>query len=122
MMVESVDRAVEFYKDILGFQMVDSVPKGDDSGLLQFAILVKDGLTLMMQDRENMISEYPVLKTEKVQPSITLYISVENLSELFEELKGKCEVLSEIHKTFYGADEFAIRDVDGYVLTFSEAK
>lgn len=118
LMVESVDKSAEFYQETLGFSVVTSVP-GED-GTLQFAILSKDGQYLMIQKRTNLIGECPSLATEKVQPSATLYIMVDDFDELYAALKAKCGILHDVHTTFYGAKEFAVADVDGYVLTFTE--
>jgi len=120
LMVESVDESVAFYQDVLGFSVVASVPSS--SGNLQFAIMAKDDLSLMFQERSNLIEEYPTLATEKVQPSVTLYIIVDNFADLYQELKGTHEILCDIHETFYGAKEFAVADNNGYVLTFAEHK
>lgn len=120
LMVESVDKAIEFYKDLLGFQVIDTVP--GEKNELQFAILVKDDLMLMLDEKNVFMEEYPVLKTDKVQPSISLYITVDNFDVLYEEIKAKHPIYVEIHNTFYGAKEFAITDLDGYVLTFAEYK
>jgi len=118
LMVESVDETVEFYCGKLGFSVQASVP--ESNGKLQFAILIRDSLTVMVQDRETLVEEYPVLNVSKVQPSATLYITVDNFAELYEELKGKCDVLCDVHTTFYGANEFAVKDNNGYVITFVE--
>ena len=120
LMVKSVNKAIDFYKGVLGFTEIATVPGKNDE--LQFAILSKDKFMLMMQERSNLIEEYPVLSTEKVQPSVTLYIAVDNFNELFQEIKSKHPINTEIHTTFYGAREFAITDTDGYVLTFTEDK
>jgi Uncharacterized protein conserved in bacteria len=118
LMVESVERAIKFYQEILGFSVVVSVPGKDVE--LQFAILSKDDLMIMVQEKSNLMKEYPVLAAEKLQPSISLYIKVDNFDALYEEIKEKYSINTEIHTTFYGAREFAIVDADGYVLTFSE--
>lgn len=120
LMVNDVDKAISFYEGILGFSVVTAVP-GKNGGL-QFAILAKDKLMLMMQERSNLIEEYPVLNTDRVHPSITLYIMVDNFDVLYEEIKSKHPINSEVHTSFYGAREFAVTDVDGYVLTFTEHK
>lgn len=120
LMVESVEKSVAFYQDILGFSMVTSVP--GETGGLQFAILTKDGLNLMMQEKSNMIKEYPILNTARVQPSVTLYITVDNFEQAYENIKANHEILNDVHETFYGAKEFAIADINGYVLTFTEQK
>ncbi|MDR1066185.1 MAG: VOC family protein [Clostridiales bacterium] len=118
LMVESVDDSVEFYQNILGFSVVASVP--NESGKLQFAILSKDNLTLMLQDKGNLTEEYPILNTDKVRPSVTLYIMADNFDEFYHELKERHEILRDAHTTFYGSKEFAIADNNGYVLTFAE--
>ena len=119
LMVESVDKAINFYRDILDFTVLVSVPDEND---LQFAILSKDGLSLMLEKRSVLIGEYPVLNTEKVRPSVSLYIMVDNFMELYEELKSRHPIYVELHTSPYGAKEFALTDVDGYVLTFTENK
>jgi len=120
LMVENVSRAAAFYQDILGFSVAVSVP-GKNGGL-QFAILVRDGLSLMMQERENFIEEYPVLKAEHVCPSVSLYIAVDNFDELYAQIRAVHPINTEMHTSFYGAREFAIADPDGYVLIFTEHK
>ncbi|TCP65553.1 VOC family protein [Baia soyae] len=118
LMVESVEETLAFYEGILGFSLVTSVP--NDNGQLQFAILQKDKLSLMIQQRASLTQEYPILETSKVQPSVSLYMDVDDFEQLYMELKEKCQVLYEPHTTFYGATEFAIADNNGYVLTFAK--
>jgi uncharacterized glyoxalase superfamily protein PhnB len=116
-MVENVAETIAFYEG-LGFTTTATVPK--EGGGLQFAIIVKDNLMLMFQDRESLISEYPILKTDKTQPSITLYIIVNDVKTYYEDMKTKYDIQADLHKTFYGANEFAIKDNNGYILTFTE--
>ena len=118
LMVENVEKSIAFYGDLLGFAVVASVP--GKAGGLQFAILAKDGVTLMVQEKGNMIEEYPVLSTDAVHPSVSLYITVQELDAFYEDIKGKYPINTELHTSFYGAREFAITDADGYVLTFTE--
>jgi uncharacterized glyoxalase superfamily protein PhnB len=120
LMVENVEKAIAFYRGILGFNVAVSVP-GKTEGL-QFAILSKDHLSLMLQEKSNMIKEYPVLDTEKVRPSVSLYISVDDFDVLYQNIKVKYPINTEMHTSFHGAKEFAITDADGYVLTFTEHK
>jgi uncharacterized glyoxalase superfamily protein PhnB len=118
LMVESVDESLAFYRDILGFSVVASVPNG--SGALQFAIMSKDAIALMFQEKTSLGEEYPLLAADKVRPSVTLYIKVDTFTELYEELRDGHGLLCDVHTTFYGAKEFAIADNNGYVLTFTE--
>ena len=118
LMVESVDTSVNFYQEILGFEVVASVPAKNQE--LQFAILGKDSVTLMLQEKNNLGEEYPILATEKIRPSITLYITIENFEDFYIAIKKSYPIYTEKHTTFYGSKEFAITDPDGYVLTFTE--
>ena len=120
LMVENVDRSVAFYTNVLGFAVSVSVPGKKDA--LQFAIITKDHLSLMLQEKNNFIEEYPVLATETVHPSVSLYIVVDDFVALYDALKACCPINTELHTSFYGAKEFAITDPDGYVLTFAENK
>ena len=119
LMVENVEKSIAFYQEILGFAVAVSVPSQE--GGLQFAILAKDNLTIMVQEKNNLMKEYPALKTEKLQPSVTLYITVDELDTLYNEIEKSYSINTKMHTSFYGTREFAITDVDGYVLTFAES-
>lgn len=120
LMVENVEKSVEFYQEMLGFKTITTVPAKTDG--LQFAIISKDNLMLMLQEKNNLIEEYPLLQTKIVHPSATLFISVTNFDELYKNMKDKSLINTEVHTTFYGTREFAVADKDGYILTFSEQK
>jgi uncharacterized glyoxalase superfamily protein PhnB len=116
-MVKSVEESVEFYRGVLGFTEVASVP--NDNGVLQFAILAKDDLQLMFQERQSLCEEYPILATDTVRPSVSLFFRVDDFDDFYQDIQSKTELLVEKHTTFYGTQEFAIADNNGYVLTFA---
>jgi Uncharacterized protein conserved in bacteria len=117
LMVENVEKSLDFYRDILGFEVEASVP--NEKGVLIFAILLKDGTSVMLQEKNSLVSEYSVLRTDKIKPTITLYFVVDDVEKYYGEMKNKCSVYVELHTTDYGAREFAILDPDGYPLTFA---
>lgn len=116
-MVENVEETIKFYEEKLGFKTIISVPS--ENNKLQFAILNRDNIEIMFQEKKNLIEEYPSLKTDKIKPTFTLFINVKDINLVYEELKGQVEIIKEIHKTFYGKDEFAILDNNGNILTMS---
>ena len=116
-MVKNVKETINFYEEKLGFEKVLSVPEKGD--VLNFAILNKDKISIMIQEQNNLINEYPTLKTEEIVPTFTLFITVDNVEAMYNELKLKVKIAKEIHKTFYGKDEFAIFDNNGNILTIS---
>ena len=117
LMVKDVNKTVDFYKNILGFTVVATVP---DEGEWVFAIVQSGSAILMFQEEKSIKEEYPQLAKFEQGGGITLYICVENVSLLYEQLKSKTSIAKELHKTFYGATEFAIEDCNGYILTFSQ--
>lgn len=116
-MVKNVKETIAFYEEKLGFQKVLSVPESGD--VLNFAILVKDKISIMLQEQHNLIEEYPTLRIEEIKPTFTLFITVSDVAALYEELKDKVTLAKELHKTFYGKDEFAVFDNNGNILTIS---
>ncbi len=116
-MVNNVKETIKFYVENLGFQKVLSVP--EDGDILNFAILSKDKISIMFQEKENLIEEYPTLNIRDIVPTFTLFITVDNVKALYDELEEKVQIAKELHQTFYGQDEFAIFDNNGNILTIS---
>lgn len=116
-MVKNVKDTIKFYEEMLGFQKVLSVP--EEGEILNFAILSKDKISIMIQEQENLLEEYPSLKTGDILPTFTLFITVDDVETLYNELKEKVKIAAELHKTFYGRDEFAIFDNNGNILTIA---
>lgn len=116
-MVKNVYDTIKFYEEKLGFQKVLSVPEEGEK--LDFAIVRKDAISIMFQEQQNLIEEYPTLKTKEIKPTFTLFIKVTNAKEMYDTLQKKVHVAKEIHKTFYGKEEFAIFDNNGNILTIA---
>ncbi len=116
-MVKNVKETIKFYEEKLGFQKILIVP--EEGEILNFAILNKDKISIMLQEQKSLVEEYPTLKTNEIVPTFTLFITVDNVSSVYNELKEKVKVAKELHKTFYGKDEFAIFDNNGNILTIS---
>ena len=116
-MVKNVKDTITFYEEKLGFQKILSVP--EEGEILNFAILNKDKISIMLQEQKNLITEYPTLKVDEIIPTFTLFITVDNVEKMYNELKDKVNIAKNLHKTFYGKDEFAIFDNNGNILTIS---
>ncbi len=127
LMVKDVNKTVDFYKEILGFEFVMGVPKDSQEVTMEmpkdkqliFAAMKCGEVEIMF---DNISGDIPLFKDMDIGGSLTLYIEVDNIKELFEKLKGKIEIVKELHDTFYGMQEFYIKDCNGYVLEFSEKK
>ena len=51
---------------------------------------------------------------------VDLYITIDNVDGLFQQVKDRVEVVEDVHVTFYGMREFIIRDVNGFWITFGQ--
>jgi len=118
LMVEDVARTLAFYKDILRFEVVMTLPEQEP---FDFAIVQRDGVELMFQSRSSLSENVPALTGSSIGASQTFYIQVTGIRELYESLRDTVEIVVDFHTTFYGTQEFYFRDVNGYILSFSES-
>jgi lactoylglutathione lyase len=119
LMVEDVNRTVEFYKDVLDFTLLATVP---EEGTYNWAMMKSDGVEIMFQSIASLSDEYSQFRYKAPGGTLNLYIDVENVQGLYEAVHNRATLLHHLHKTFYGAQEFAIQDCNGYVLTFAETE
>lgn len=115
--VADVAASIQFYTRVLGFAKVATVP---DDAPFAWAMLQHGNTSVMLQERDNLATEYTPLQGRPSGGMFTLYVSVTGIDAWFERLKGVANVIIQPHTTFYGAREFSIQDADGYILTFSE--
>lgn len=115
--VSDVNATVAFYTETLGFNLIMSNP---DSGILEWAMVSNGGATLMFQEMDSLKKEYPQLANRSSSATLTFYIKMKNVKGLYEKLKDTEYLAQDMHQTFYGANEFAIFDNNGYILTMTE--
>jgi uncharacterized glyoxalase superfamily protein PhnB len=118
LMVNNVNETIDFYVNVLGFKKIMSVP---ESGNLVWAMVQSGAITFMFQEEKSIKDEYPQLNKFEIGGGITFYINVTNVIDLYANLKGNATIIKEIYKTFYGSTDFAIEDINGYILTFSQS-
>ena len=118
LMVEDVNRTVEFYADSLGFELLTSVP---EEGKFDWAMMRRDSVEIMFQARSSLGEEIPALADAPIGGSLTFYTEVTGLKDLYDGLEGKVGFVQDLHTTFYGTQEFAFRDCNGYIIAYSEA-
>ncbi len=118
LMVEDVNQTVDFYKNVLGFDLIATVP---ETGQFNWAMMKQGGVEMQFQLRASLAEEIPAFKDRLIGGALTLYIGVEGIEELHERLKDKVTIVQAMHTTFYGMQEFALQDNNGFVISFAEA-
>lgn len=114
--VDQVEPCLPFWTERLGFEKVAEVPGPD--GKPQFAMLVRDGLEIMYQSWASLEAELGGAAKTGRGHSITLFIEVRNLDQVDKAMGGVPRVVDR-HTTFYGMDEFTVRDHAGALVTFA---
>ncbi len=117
LIVEKIEPTMSFLVKRLGFTKAVDVPAED--GSLAFAMMVNGNVEIHLQSRASVAKDTPYLAGCQMPPSSFLYIDVEDVASLYEELKN-ADVILPLQKTFYGAQHFFIREPGGHVLGFSK--
>ena len=129
LVVEDVNRTVEFYHDVLGFEFVMGVIEElqeiltsyPQDRLLDYAMMKCGNVEIMFQAERSLTMVLPVLKGREIGGTFTLYMELDNVSDMYAKVKGTVTVVKDLHTTFYGMQELYIKDCNGYILAFAEA-
>lgn len=113
--VKDINKTIDFYKQ-LGFSVVTTVP---EQGEFVWAMMVCGSVTFMFQTFDSLGSDLPEISRQD-GGSLLLYIQTKGIRKLFDQVKDKMIVVKGLEKAFYGATEFSIQDINGYILTFAE--
>lgn len=113
--VKDINKTIEFYKQ-LGFSLVTSVPEQGD---FVWVMMACGNVTFMFQTFESLGLELPAISRND-GGSLLLYIQTKEIRKLYDQVKDKITIVKGLEKTFYGATEFSIQDLNGYILTFAE--
>lgn len=115
--VDDVNVAVDYYTKNLGFNFITSVP---ESGKYNWAMVMRDGITLMFQSLPSIQEDLPELGIAGKGSIGTFFIEMTGIDQWYQQIKEKVDVIGEMRTTFYGKKEFTIKDLNGYFLTFAE--
>ncbi len=113
--VKDINKTIDFYKQ-LGFSLTTTVPEEGD---FIFAMMTCGNVTFMFQTFDSLGSELPAISRQD-GGSLLLYIQTKEIRKFYDQIKDKVTIVKGLEKTFYGAIEFAIRDINNYILTFAE--
>jgi uncharacterized glyoxalase superfamily protein PhnB len=104
--VVSVEVAVAFYRDVLGFELVLATSI--------WACVERDGVEVMFAlPNAHLPFERPLMTG-------SIYFNVDDADTLWASFRDRCEVVYPVADFPYGMREFAIRDNSGYLLQFGQ--
>ncbi|WBV61215.1 VOC family protein [Chryseobacterium camelliae] len=106
--IENLDDTIGFYTQILGFTLQE---RNDD---WQWASLEKNGVGIMLTKPNKQETFNGIVFTG------SFYFTVDEVDELWEDLKTKTKICYEIETFDWEMREFAIYDNNGYILQFGQ--
>jgi len=113
-LVADVGATISWYQGELGF-ISYPFPKKPP---YVFASVCRDGIEIMFQ----LLREYekPDLHRLRDGGVWDAYIRMEGVKEFYEAIKDKVEIKMSLRQQPYGDWEFEVKDLNGYILVFSE--
>lgn len=126
MAVKNVRETVEYYVKYFGFTIAMAVSE-DKSAIGDTLVEDKEYVwaNIMHGEVGFMFQRADILREDigdffsNLGASSTYYIEVEDVDALYAQVKDQVEILKPIEDVWYGAREFYVRDLNGYVLGFS---
>lgn len=123
LIVSNIDKSAAFYRDILGFSVVATVP---EQGPPVFVWLQRDEVSVFLNVPSTVSEDMPSLAKRPIGGTAGLFVTLDaddvdgGIDSLFRAIDGRSSVLMPLKDQFYGMREFAIEDPDGYVITFAQ--
>jgi uncharacterized glyoxalase superfamily protein PhnB len=114
LIVSDMAASLTFYRDVLGFQLEQSVP---GEAPFVFAWLKRGGVQLFLNDAKPVLSEFSSLRAGNTS---TLFVIVNDVDAFHAQLSGRARIVMGLTDQFYGMREFAVLDPDGYLITFAQ--
>jgi uncharacterized glyoxalase superfamily protein PhnB len=126
--VSNVKQTVDFYSKHLGFKLVMLVPESQD-GIEQsfaeekeyvYAMVQKDDVEIFFQRTDTFKEDVIFSQGLSIGASVSFYMDIEGIMEFHETLKDKKLQITELKTTWYGMQEFYMKDLNGYILGFAQ--
>jgi uncharacterized glyoxalase superfamily protein PhnB len=106
--VPDVSATVDWYTSI-GFKLIRH---NEADGEINWAKLLFGNSELMINAGGK--------RSDNHRRDVDLYITTDNVDDLYRRLKGRVQVVEDIYNAFYGMREFIIRDINGFWVTFGQ--
>ena len=114
LIVSDMPASVTFYRDVLKFGIERTVP---DEAPYVFVWLKRGSVELFLNEMTTVAAVFPNLRAGGTS---TLYVVVDDVKGLMEEVTSRAQIAMPMTDQFYGMREFAVFDPDGYLITFAQ--
>ena len=123
LIVSDIDRSAAFYRGVLGFSVVATVP---EDGPPVFVWLQRDDVSVFLNTAGAAAEDLPSIAARPIGGTAMLFVMLEaetvdgGVDALFEAVNGRARLVMPLKDQFYGMREFAVEDPDGYVVMFAQ--
>ncbi len=126
--VTDIKKTVDFYTKNFNFKLVMAVPESQDDieqSLSKdkeyvYAMMQKDKIELMFQRSDSFKKDVIFAKNINMGATVSFYMEIEGIKEFYTSLKNKNLQVTDLKTTWYGMQEFYVKDLNGYILGFAE--
>jgi catechol 2,3-dioxygenase-like lactoylglutathione lyase family enzyme len=117
LLVSDIDRSTKFYRDLLGFEMKQTVPEASP---YVFVWLERDGIPVFLNDSAAVEKDVPGSSARAHGGTATMFFVITDVDDFHARVALRAKVVMPLKTQWYGMREFAIEDPDGHLLTFAE--
>jgi uncharacterized glyoxalase superfamily protein PhnB len=118
LVTNDIPRAVAFYRDVLGFNVMTTVPEAEP---FVFVLLERDGVNVFLNDLKTVLHDTPDATSLVVgQSGVAMFFLIDDATAMWEQVRHRAPVVMALKDQWYGMREFTVTDPDGYVVTFAE--
>lgn len=116
LVTEDIPGTIEYYTNTLGLELDAVFPK--DAPIPQWVQFKCSDDYLMFESRKSLGQVIPEIQWLKLGGSFDIFIEMEGVEEYYERIKDKVQVIVELTEIPFR--QFAIKDINGYILLFGQ--
>lgn len=126
--VADVKQTVAYYEKNFGFKLVMTVPETQDGIEPSFAenknyvyaMMQKDNVEIFFQRTDTFKEDVVYSRGLPIGASVSFYMDIEGIEAFHQKMKEKNLQVTDLKTTWYGMQEFYLKDLNGYILGFAE--
>ena len=116
LVTDDIPSTVEYYTKTLGLELHSVYP--NDAPIPQWVQFKCSNDYLMFESRKSLGQVIPEIQSVKLGGSFDIFIEMEGVVEYYESIKDKVQVIVEL--TDMPFEQFAIKEINGYILLFGQ--
>ncbi|SHE63766.1 VOC family protein [Pedobacter caeni] len=126
--VTDVKQTVAYYEENFGFKLVMTVPEtqseieqsfAEDKKYV-YAMVHKDHIEIFFQCSDTFKEDVVFSQGLSIGASVSFYMDIEGIEKFHQLMKEKNLQVTDLKTTWYGMNEFYLKDLNGYILGFAE--